>query len=303
MSVAIDAAQQPEAIDNQAVGLGDILLGGLRIAQAGASQLTFDLTQMVLSDDMRSQDELHTRVGIEVGNDDVLVGCPAAPGHQDEGHSGGKALHQRKGACLTADVEHTVETRVAHHRDVVADAASGQQAGRLLVLHEEVGHELQHLGIVPAIPAEEYLVLAEDAAHAVEGDVMVLAAQDIVHPELILDEEGHLGLHMTEGAYDVARRIERQVADDVGSGIVLPHLVARGGEECEQNLILGMLAAETFHEGPSLLKLAERGGVEPDISGSGLHLLAQYSERIPMTLDDEPRLAMEWRDQEHGHLV
>ena len=70
-------------------------------------------------------------------------------------------------------------------------------------------------------------------------------AQDVhvVVPELILDEERH---HRSDGTQEtacVAHRVERQVTHDVGSLVVLTHLIARGREERKQNFILGELVA------------------------------------------------------------
>ena len=57
-----------EAINNQAIGLTDILLVGTGIAHIRAFQFTDNLYQMVLVDDMRSDNQLHLRMLVEVFN-------------------------------------------------------------------------------------------------------------------------------------------------------------------------------------------------------------------------------------------
>ena len=51
-------------------------------------------------------------------------------------------------------------------------------------------------------------------------------APEVVVPELILDEERHAGTHQSQEASCVAGGIKRQIADDVGSLVVLAHLIA-----------------------------------------------------------------------------
>ena len=71
------------------------------------------------------------------------------------------------------DLEHTVKTGISHHVDS-SYANTFEQALAFLVLHEETGKALQYSGIAPAIPLEEHLVLAEDAAHTVGRNIAML---------------------------------------------------------------------------------------------------------------------------------
>ena len=116
---------------------------------------------------------------------------------------------------------------------------------------------MEHTAILAAVPLEEYLVGTEDAADAIHGHVPVLQDVQVVVPELVLDEERHHGTDSPQEAARIGNRVERQVADDVGSLVVLAHLVAAGREERQQDFILRVVASQLFHEWSSLLKLTQ----------------------------------------------
>ena len=85
----------------------------------------------------------------------------------------------------------------------------------------------------------------------------VLQDMQVVIPELILDEIGLDRTYDPQESAGVGNRVERQVADDVGSLVVLAHLVAAGREERQQDFILRVVAPQLFHEWSSLLKLTQ----------------------------------------------
>ena len=106
-----------------------------------------------------------------------------------------------------------------------------QQLSALLVLYEELSNAMQHLAILLAVPAEEYLILTEYARHAIYWHSTMLQNVEVVVPELLLDEERHNRTHCTQEAARVANGVKRQIAHDVGTLIVLAHLIARRREE------------------------------------------------------------------------
>jgi len=122
-------------------------------------------------------------------------------------------------------VEDAVEAGVADDGDV-GDADLRQQLAALVVLHVEMGEAPEHVGILTTVPAEEDLVGSEDAGDAIDGDAAMAQDVQVVVPELVLDEERHDGSDGAQEAACVADGVEWQVADDVGTGIVLAHLVA-----------------------------------------------------------------------------
>ena len=85
----------------------------------------------------------------------------------------------------------------------------------------------------------------------------VLQYVQVVIPELILDEKSHYWPHQPQESYGIDWRVDRQIADDVGTFVVLAHFIARRREKGEQNLVFGMLASQAFHDRPSLLELSE----------------------------------------------
>ena len=303
MGITVDAGQQTKAVDDKAVGLEHIRLRGLGVANRRARQLLLNLAQMVLVDNVRRQDEFHAWMAVEIGNDDILVGLPTAAGDEDKGTLAAEALHQRKFLSLAGNVDNAVETGVAHDGNILHEATAGQQFAALLVLHEEMGYVLQHMSIGTAIPTEEYLVGTEDAADAIERNVVVMAGPHVVEPELILDEECHLGTHKVEETIDIAGRVERQVTYHIGPLIVLAHLVARGREEGEQYLVLRILATEAFHQGAPLLKLAKRCSMEPYVAGLLVNLTLQDAKSLVLPFQHFPCLAIKGRYQHDAQLV
>ena len=103
---------------------------------------------------------------------------------------------------------------------------------------------------------------------------------EVVIPELILYEESYLRLYEFQEPAGIGDSIDRQVADNVGTLIVLSHLISRGREEGEQNLIFGTVLTQILYDRAALFELAQRCCMNPDILCIGIHLLAQHSERI-----------------------
>ena len=116
---------------------------------------------------------------------------------------------------------------------------------------------------------------------------------EVVVPELVLYEESHHRAHGTEEAARVAYGVERQIAHYVGTLIVLPHLVAGGRKECEQNLVLRMNLTQTLHERASLFEFSKRCGVEPDVFRIGIHFLSQRLYGLSLAAPHLPHLFVE----------
>ena len=217
---------------------------------------------MILADDMGGNDHLPVFATVEIGDEDGLIGFPTAACHKHMASSTDKGLYNGQMFRLLLDLEHPIETGVAGHGHI-RDTNLGQQFAALLVLHIEMGETTQHPGITAGIPAEENLVGTEDARHAVDGYISAFQDMQIIVPELILDEEGHHRTHQSQETDGIKWRVKRKITDDVGTLIILAHLVTRRREEGEQNLVLRMELAHPLHDGTALFKLAQRGGMEP----------------------------------------
>ena len=102
-----------------------------------------------------------------------------------------------------------------------------------------MAHPVQATGVVAAVAAEEYLVLAENARHAVDRYAPPVKDVDVVAPELVFDEESGLGTRQPHKLAGIQGRVERKVADHIGTLVVFPHLVARRGEKRKQDLFSG----------------------------------------------------------------
>ena len=116
-----------------------------------------------------------------------------------------------------------------------------------------------------AVPAEEHLVRTEDTRDTINGNVAVFQDVQVVVPELILDEERHHRMYGTQEATGIGDSVERQVADDVSTLVVLTNLVARRREERQQYLVLRMLTAQLLHQRTALFELTQRGSMEPHV--------------------------------------
>ena len=283
VAVVVGARQQTETVDDETVGLCGFLLVGLGVAHGLHLEHVGNLAQMVLAYHVGRDDEFPLSMLVEIGNENLLVGLPGRASHKDGRLDIGIATHKgvdngQTTGCLL-NLEHAVEAGVAHHVDI-GDADRGKQALRLLVLHEEAGEAGEHTAVAPSVPLEEDLLGAEDARHAVGGYAAVLEHMQEVVPELVLDEECHHGAHDAQELARIAYGVDGQIADDVGSLVVLAHLIARGREEGKQYLVLGVLAAHLFHQRAALFELAQRRSMKPDVAVGWVNLLTQYTERL-----------------------
>ncbi len=68
------------------------------------------------------------------------------------------------------------------------------------------------------------------------------------------------------GTYAPFPACQREIAHAVGSGIVFPHLIARGREKVRSTLYSGCSLLIFFYKRAPLLKLTERGGMHPYIT-------------------------------------
>ena len=173
----------------------------------------------------------------------------------------------------------------------------------LFVLNKEMGEAVEHLPIATSVPFEKHLTGTEDTRHAIERHLTMLEDMQVVGPELILDEERHDRSHRTQETAGIADGVDRQIAHDVGSLVVLSHLVARRREECKQNLVLWMVAADAFHERATLLKLTQRGSMHPDILRVVLDLLVKYAPGVMLAFPHRLHLLAEECGNPHADIV
>ena len=240
IGIAVDAAQQSETVDDKNIGTGESrvvrVLRERRVAHDLTSCEQFpNLLQVVLANDVRGNDDLPVGMVVEPGDKDFLVGLPAATSDKHFGTLATRRslltshlqelLYQRQLSGSILNLQHTVEAGVTHNGHIV-NANGGQQLLADVVLHIEPGEALQHMGVLTTIPAEEHLSGTEDAADAIDGNAPMLQDMQVVVPKLILDEERHHGTDGAQEATGIGDGVKGQVADDVGSLVVLAYLVA-----------------------------------------------------------------------------
>ena len=301
LSITVDGREQTEAIYNQAVCLAHILFVGTGVAHVGAFQLADNLHQVVLVDDMRGDNQLHFRMLVEVLDKQVLVRLPGTSRHKGHGVVL-EQFHQRQFLRFLTDLQHTVETGITHHRHAV-DAYLRQITLGALILHKQMVEIAQHMPISAAIPLEEHLPTAENGRDAIGRDAALVQLVQIVLPEFIFYEKRHAGIHNIQKLLHIARFVERQVADDISSPVVLTHLVAGRREESKQNAVIGVSGTDFLHQRTSLLKLPQRSGMKPDVTHILLQLLPEKFVHHPMPLHHFPGLPTERSKQMHQEVV
>ena len=256
------------------------------------AKLLKNLLQVLLANDVWCDDELPLRMLVEIADENIFVRRPATACDKDFGRVTNEGLYDRQLLRLLLYLKHTVEARIASNSNA-ADANLSQQLAALLVLHEEVGEAVEHTAVLASVPAEEDLIRTEDTRHTVDRHVAVLEDVEVVIPELVLDEERHHRTYRTEEADGIDGRVKGQIADDVGTLIVLAHLIARRREERQQNLVVRMLATQLFHEWTALLELTQRGSMKPHIARRGVYLLLQHAESSTLTTPHLAHLLVE----------
>lgn len=225
--IAVDRREEPHGVEHEqllrAVGRTGRALG---VAHRAAVRALDEPGYALRVHLVGRHDELHVGVVVHQAHEQLFVGPPRRPG-DEEARVAAEALHDVDLPGRARDLGHAVEARVARD-DRVVEAQLGEQPFRLLVLHEEDVEGLQRLAPHAAVAAEEDRVAAEDGRDDVGAHLAAAQLGEQVEPELVLDKDRHLGTCDVEEAAGVARRVEGQVEDVVGTLVLLADLIARG---------------------------------------------------------------------------
>ena len=302
-SVAVDGREEAEGVDDEAVNARGRVSISAGEAQSRTGEAGLNGGEVRLVDLVRSEDEFQVGVGVEIGDQQRFVFGPRATGNQHRTgvafSEGGNDGERPRGM---ADVDHAIEAGVARDGDV-RQADASKELARGFVLHKEVIETAERIAIRSADGAEEELTGAENAGHKVGGDASAPKLVERVQPKLVLDKEGEGGADTVEEGTDAAWEVEREVADDVDAGVVAADIVARGGEEREDDFIVGVALANGLKQGPPLLEFTERGGVKPDVARTGDYLLTQDVVNAPPPVDHLARLPIKRRSGVDGCCV
>ena len=166
-----------------------------------------------------------------------------------------------------------------------------------------MGETLQYVTVLTAVPAEEDLSGTENAADAIDGYAAVFQNMQVVIPELVLDEERHHGADVAQEATGIGDGVQRQVADDVGAGIILAYLIARRREERQQDFVLGVILTQLFHQRTALFELSQRGSMEPHVLGVGIDLLLQDADGVTFATPHLTHLFIKQARNDDAQLV
>ncbi len=301
--VAVNGRKEAKGVDDEAVDARGRVGIGAGEAQGRTGEAGLNGGEMRLVDLVRSEDQLQVGVSVEIGDQQRLVFGPRAAGNQHRTgvafNEGGNDGEWTGGA---ADVDHAIEAGVARDGDIRQTDAS-EELARGLVLHKEVIKTAERVAIRSSDGAEEELAGAKNAGHKVGGDASAPKLVERVQPKLVLDKEGEGGADTVEEGADAAWEVEREVAYDIGAGVVTADVVARGREEREDDFVVGVALANGLKQRPPLLKLAERGSVKPDVARTGDYLLTQNVVNAPPPIDHLARLPMKRRSGVDGRCV
>ena len=228
MAIMVDAGEEAKAVDDKDFGILHISFCSILISyNLATSQEFLYLRKMILANHMRSDDEFPIFVFIKVLDEDFLIRGPRGTCDKDMGRIFREGFNHRQLLGSLLDLEHTIEARIAHNRNIV-DSNLSQQFFTYFILHKEMGEAIQHWSVLTSIPLEEHLIRAEDAGHAIDGHMTMLQDVQVVVPELVLDEKCH---HRTNGPQEttgIGNGIEWQIGDDICAFVVFTYLIARG---------------------------------------------------------------------------
>ena len=301
--VAVDGREEAEGVDDEAVDARSRVGIGAGEAQGRTGEAGLNGGEVRLVDLVRSEDQLQVGVGVEIGDQQRFVFGPRAAGNQHRAgvafSEGGNDGERPRGM---ADVNHAIEAGVTRDGDD-RQADASKELARGIVLHKEVIETAERVAIRSTDGSEEELAGAENAGHEVGGDASAPKLVERVQPKLVLDKEGEGGADTVEEGADAAWEVEREVADDIGAGVVAADVVARGGEEREDDFVVGVALADGLKQGPPLLKFTERGGVKPDVARTRDDLLTQDVVNAPPPVDHLARLPSKMRSGVDGRCV
>ena len=301
--VAVNGRKEAKGVDDEAVDTRGRVGIGAGEAQGRACEPGLNGSEVRLVDLVRSEDQLQLRVRVEIGDQQRLVFWPRATSNQHRsGVTLSKGGNDGKRPRGMADVDHAIEAGVARDGDIRQTDAS-EELARGLVLHKEVIKTAERVAIRSSDGAEEELAGAENAGHKVGGDASAPKLVERVQPKLVLDKEGEGGADTVEETADAAWEVEREVAYDIGAGVVAADVVARGREEREDDFVVGVALANGLKQGPPLLEFTERSGMKPDVARTGDYLLTQNVVNAPPPVDHLARLPMKRRSGVDGRCV
>ena len=84
---------------------------------------------------------------------------------------------------------------------------------------------IKHTAVLTTVPLKEHLIRTEDTRHTIDRYTTMLQDVQVVVPELVFDKESHHRSDRAQESASVSYCVEWQIGDDVGSLVVLAHLI------------------------------------------------------------------------------
>ena len=211
---------------------------------------------MILVNHMRSDNQFHFRMIIEIFEKQIFIRSPRTAGNKSESIVSFELLHQRKVFRLLTYLQYPVETGISHHC-YTENANLRQITFGSLVLYKQMVEIFQDIAIGTAIPFKKHLVAAENRRHTIYRNPALVKLIQIILPKLIFDKERHTRISDIKELPHIPGFIKRQVADNIRSPIMLAHLIARRRKESQQYLISRIFCPNHFYQRTPLLKFSQ----------------------------------------------
>ena len=123
---------------------------------------------------------------------------------------------------------------------------------------------MQH-GSPKAAPwLEKRLVVAEVGGNQQQRNFLLIDFMEKMEPVFIFHPNHQLGIPISQYLFCIGGRINREVADMVGTQIIFADFVAAGRKKAENEAMSRELLPKGFKNRPPLFKLAQTRAVHPN---------------------------------------
>ena len=160
---------------------------------------------------------------------DFLIGLPGTT-HNEEVIIFCKSIEDRELFSLCGNIGNTVETGVSHHLSAI-DTDNLEQLFRLIILQIQTAKSHKSTAENFAIPSKEDLLFTKYSRDNIGLHPTFTQGIQVVQPEFVFHKKDLFGLHCRDKSIHIFWSIDREICHDIGTRIILPHLIARRGEK------------------------------------------------------------------------
>ena len=162
---------------------------------------------------------------------DFLIGLPRTT-HNEEVVIFCKSVEDRELFGLCGNVGNTVETGVSHHLSAV-DIDNLKQLFRLIILQIQTAKRHKSTAENFAIPSKKDLLFAKYSRDNIGLHPTFTQGIKVIQPEFVFHKKDLFRPDCRDKSIHIFGSIDREICHNIGSRIILPHLIARRGEKSE----------------------------------------------------------------------